>query len=285
MLAQKQCLKCLKNLVKMTIELSFLQSKISAKINQDIKISLLKELNLQFCLKKVPAEVFTKINRKIKKLSGIEDAFAQRKQQELNSAKIISTKLLENNSLSLEELVLLSAKGNSLDFFKTIQESEKDMKKKISFALNHFDLFAKKLKKSKNIVFFADNAGEWFFDQPLISFLTLTNKVYYVVKSSSIQNDLTIVDLKNLTDNLNFANNIIPSGNDAVGIELSTITPALSSKIKQADIIIAKGMGYYETFTELPEYKTKVFHLLMAKCAPVAKSLGVSLNSYVFTQS
>jgi uncharacterized protein with ATP-grasp and redox domains len=58
-----------------------------------------------------------------------------------------------------------------------------------------------------------------------------------------------------------------------------------TEKIKQADIIIAKGMGYYETFTALPQFKNKVFYLLMAKCIPVAKSLKVNLNSYVFTRT
>ena len=68
-----------------------------------------------------------------------------------------------------------------------------------------------------------------------------------------------------------------------MGIELSTLSKILKSKLVTCDIILAKGMGYYETFTELPQFKHKVFHLLMAKCAPVAKNLGVPLNSYVFS--
>jgi hypothetical protein len=47
-----------------------------------------------------------------------------------------------------------------------------------------------------------------------------------------------------------------------------------------ADLVLAKGMGYWETLSELPA-EGKVFHLLKAKCRPVAASLGVSLNSYV----
>jgi uncharacterized protein with ATP-grasp and redox domains len=39
-------------------------------------------------------------------------------------------------------------------------------------------------------------------------------------------------------------------------------------------------MGYWETLSELPA-RGKVFHLLKAKCGPVARSLGVPLNSYV----
>ena len=62
-----------------------------------------------------------------------------------------------------------------------------------------------------------------------------------------------------------------------------TISDNLIKKLERCDLVIAKGMGYYETFSELPEYRKKVFHLLMAKCKPVAKTLGVQLNEYVFT--
>ena len=73
------------------------------------------------------------------------------------------------------------------------------------------------------------------------------------------------------------------SGNNVVGIEMDSITEKLRKKIQKCDLIIAKGMGYYETFTELPQYKNKVFHLLTAKRKPLAISIGVKLNDYVFT--
>jgi len=44
--------------------------------------------------------------------------------------------------------------------------------------------------------------------------------------------------------------------------------------------VLAKGMGYWETLSELPA-QGRVFHLLKAKCQPVADSLHVALNSYV----
>lgn len=43
---------------------------------------------------------------------------------------------------------------------------------------------------------------------------------------------------------------------------------------------LAKGMGYWETLSELAA-RGKVFYLLRAKCQPVASSLGVALNGYV----
>jgi uncharacterized protein with ATP-grasp and redox domains len=50
--------------------------------------------------------------------------------------------------------------------------------------------------------------------------------------------------------------------------------------LNSADLIVAKGMGYYES---LPENKLKVpfFCCLKAKCGPVARSLGVEKDAYV----
>ena len=41
-----------------------------------------------------------------------------------------------------------------------------------------------------------------------------------------------------------------------------------------------KGMGNYETLSELP-IRGKIAYCLMAKCQPIADSLRVPLNSYV----
>jgi uncharacterized protein with ATP-grasp and redox domains len=47
-----------------------------------------------------------------------------------------------------------------------------------------------------------------------------------------------------------------------------------------ADLVLAKGMGHWEGLTELPPMN-KVLHCSMAKCSPVAASMGVPLNSFV----
>jgi len=49
-------------------------------------------------------------------------------------------------------------------------------------------------------------------------------------------------------------------------------------EFENTDPMLSKGMGYWGTLSELPA-EGKVFYLLKAKCQPVAKSLGVPLNS------
>jgi uncharacterized protein with ATP-grasp and redox domains len=73
---------------------------------------------------------------------------------------------------------------------------------------------------------------------------------------------------------------VISTGTDTPGVDMEIASAEFKAEFAAADIVLAKGMGYWETLSELPA-QGKVFHLLKAKCGPVASSLGVVLNSYV----
>ncbi|PIW40244.1 MAG: hypothetical protein COW22_02815, partial [Chloroflexi bacterium CG15_BIG_FIL_POST_REV_8_21_14_020_46_15] len=64
------------------------------------------------------------------------------------------------------------------------------------------------------------------------------------------------------------------------GVILDWASEQFREEFEAADLVFAKGMGHYESLSELPG-QGKVFYCLMAKCRPVANSLGVPLNSYV----
>jgi len=73
---------------------------------------------------------------------------------------------------------------------------------------------------------------------------------------------------------------VITTGTATPGIIFSQASDEFKREFQSADLIFAKGMGYYESLSELPA-QGKVFYCLMAKCQPVADSLKVPLNSYV----
>jgi uncharacterized protein with ATP-grasp and redox domains len=73
---------------------------------------------------------------------------------------------------------------------------------------------------------------------------------------------------------------IIDTGTATPGIDLSQASAEFKREFSSADLIFAKGMGYYESLSELPA-KGRVFYCFRAKCQPVADSLGVPLKSYV----
>ena len=103
--------------------------------------------------------------------------------------------------------------------------------------------------------------------------------VTYVVKDSPVQNDITRADLEKfgLARELPC---VITTGTDTPGVDMSMASDEFKAEFDAADLVLAKGMGYWETLSELPP-QGKVFYLLKAKCKPVADSFGVTLNSYV----
>jgi len=115
------------------------------------------------------------------------------------------------------------------------------------------------------------------FDLPLLTFLSGKARVGYVVKESSVQNDLALGDLR--LAGLRLPAEIIPSP-ATVGFYLDRASPQLRERFARADLVVAKGMGNYETLSELPQ-EGRFFYIFRAKCSPVARSLGVKLGDYV----
>jgi len=136
------------------------------------------------------------------------------------------------------------------------------------------------VKPGAEVLYLADNAGEIGFDKLLVEVLKeLGAKVRLVVKGSPILNDALVEDarffnLEALVDEL------LTTPGDEVGLDPSTITGRLRRAYDEASLIIAKGMGHYETLTEHVA-KPPVLHVLKAKCAPIARSLGVKRGSLV----
>ena len=280
-----ECFRCLERLTDQTLALCFAQRNISPAKQANISNTTRRQLKRNFSSRTVPAELFSRLNRANKKSTRVPDPFRLRKIEEIRQARMVGRKLYrEHRPRRLDELLLFSVRGNSLDFFKPLEESIRHMHEPAKLYAPGLAQLEQKLRRPCRILFFADNSGEIFFDLPLVKHLNRKHIVTYIVKSGAIQNDLTMKDLKNSRMRASFPR-AQGTGNDAVGIALDSASVSLKRNLAQCDLVIAKGMGYYETFTELPRFRGKVFHLLMAKCRPVAKSIGVPLHSFVLLKS
>jgi uncharacterized protein with ATP-grasp and redox domains len=226
----------------------------------------------------VPAHLSTKILRHIKNITGCSNPFREIKRKEIDFAKKFSN-MSANLPQNLISLIEFSAIGNTLDFFKKPESLLETIDKFPGFARENVDIFAERLTKTKRILFLADNAGECFFDEPLVTFLNKRAEVTYVVKGLPVQNDMTYEDLE-YASMANRMGRILSTEDDSVGIDIKTASNQILEELNKSDLIVTKGMGNYETLSELP-YTDKTFYILMAKCRPVASSLHVPLNSYV----
>ena len=104
-------------------------------------------------------------------------------------------------------------------------------------------------------------------------------RVTYVVKAAHVQNDITIEDIRRMGLEAEIGD-MMTTGTATPGIDFAQASVQFIHEYESADLIFAKGMGYYESLSEFPA-EGKVFHCLITKCRPVAQSLGVPENNFV----
>jgi len=136
--------------------------------------------------------------------------------------------------------------------------------------------------RGKKILYLLDNAGEAALDRILADVLTeLNNEVICVVKSGPFQNDVTVYEVDELKLSESFKK-IIESGTDAASIFLNEISQELKAALREADLIIAKGMAHFEYITEIEHVLGKpIIYLMKIKCRPVSIEAGAPVGSYV----
>ncbi len=178
-----------------------------------------------------------------------------------------------------EACLKLAAAANAIDFFREPGLIKEDMRRPVSFAIDDSQRFELKLKSASKVLYLADNAGETYLDLPLVKWMGRFADVTYVVKPSPVQNDATVEDIRKAGLESDFGR-VMTTGIASPGIVFSLASDEFRREFESADLIFAKGMGHYEALSELPS-QGRFFYCLMAKCKPVARSLGVPVNSYV----
>lgn len=227
-----------------------------------------------------PPETSRKTYRIVREVTGVDDPFAELKAQSLKKALALYTRLKKRVAVSedpLETAVRLAIAGNVIDFGANPDfELETDIQAILETepVINHYETFKKKLATAHEILYIGDNAGETVFDKILLE--VMAKPVVYVVRERPIINDATLQDAVN--SGLHEVAKVVSSGWDGPGVSLTSGSGVFLSHYKNADLIISKGQGNYET---LSTQQRPIFHLLMAKCPVIARNLGVKQGDTV----
>lgn len=270
-----ECYQCLGRLVRQVAELSTSDESLRAEaISAGLKI-----VDDNFSYDVISIAIATKIHRAIKEITGNPDPYRAMKDEEMRISRELFEEVSPSYTQDFQGCLALSVLGNAIDFFRDFDSIKEDMRGVVKFSLDDSTRFEGKLKDAKAVLFLADNAGEVFFDLPLVQWMGRLAKITYVVKESPVQNDLTMEDLRRTGLEREF-DAVITTGTATPGVLLSLASAQFNREFESADLILAKGMGYYEALTELPG-DGRVLHCLKAKCKPVADSLGVAMDSYV----
>jgi hypothetical protein len=225
-----------------------------------------------------PSEVSLPAYQITAAVSGNPDPFRDAKRQQNDLALALEDdmrRLIRDSDNPLHTALHLSAAGNVIDL-GTLQAEHIDVHDAVEtvlrerFAVDHTGAFTRSLEKAGDLLFLLDNCGEIVFDKLLIEELQKHTRVTAVVKAGPIINDATMEDAEyvGLTD----VCPVIDNGGAFIGSPLRLIPDWFRKRLDDADMIVGKGQGNYETVDDHPG---DVFLILRAKCEIVAAHMGI----------
>jgi hypothetical protein len=271
----KDCYACLQRLVCQAAGLATKDEQLRLRtINEGLKV-----LDENFSLGGISIVVATRVHKVIEEVSGNPDPYREMKDKEIAVARQVYRQICSGYGSNFTDCLRLAALGNAIDFFRPLEATKEDMKRTVNFVIDDSKQLEGSLKQVSKVLYLADNAGEIFFDLPLIRWMRGLTEVVYVVKALPVQDDITLEDIRRAGLERE-SGEVMTTGTATPGIDFSLASPQFKREFEAADLIFAKGMGYYESLSELPAMG-RVFHCLMVKCKPVADSLAVPVNSYV----
>jgi len=238
-------------------------------------------------LRESPPAMGQRIHRLIRELTGQDDPYRKVKDRFNRLALDAYPKLKGRVDRSVDPLdtaMRLAIAGNVIDMGVNNHLTDEHVYEAIDHALEapfEADLtgFAEAISRAMDILYLADNAGEIVLDKLLIEQLPL-EKMTVAVKGSPIINDATMEDAEaaGLTELVE----VIDNGSDAPGTILDDCSDAFRRRFDEADLVIAKGQGNYETLSDVTK---DIFFILKAKCPVIARDLGCEVGSLVLRRS
>lgn len=270
---------CIPCFVKQTLSVLNMLNLDDATREQTLRSVLEQMSTIDFHLS--PPAMARSIHSIIRDISGNPDPFLAEKQRYQKLAIQLMPQLEHDVLLAEDPLraaVLLAIAGNSIDHgvYHDITESQAliNIEHGLEATLQgDLHQFATAIKQAKSILYLGDNAGEIVLDKLLLNRLPL-DKTTFVVRGGPIINDALWADAEQagITELVP----VIDNGDNSPGTILEHCSDQFRQTFNQADLIIAKGQGNYETLSEVPG---NIFFLLKAKCPVIAHHIGCELGS------
>ncbi|TET65499.1 DUF89 family protein [Candidatus Bathyarchaeota archaeon] len=249
-------------------------------------VELLRLLNREFKPTAVPADLGTKRDRLIKRITGNDDPYKRMKRISNEKAlKLLpyARKIVEDGYTQqdrFKKACLCAIVGNIMEFgipghkfaFGSLRRLFREARKDL--VIDDTNKIYELAKKASITLYLTDNAGEIVFDTLLVEQLKNMGLTVIVgVKGGPVINDATLEDAEASGMN-KIADKIITTGADAIGLVTKEFSEDFLEVYNSVNLIFAKGMGYAETLTE---HNLKKPHALLfrTKCNCVANFFEV----------
>jgi uncharacterized protein with ATP-grasp and redox domains len=266
----KTSLDCIPCILRQSLDAARLVSTDPALHEQIIRDTLLWTGEMD--LNQSPPAMAQRIHRQLRQITGVDDPYRQAKDR-LNSLALELIPTLRADVESANDPLLMAVRlaiaGNMMDMGINGDLTETAVRLTMNQALTapffgELDRFRQAIAEAQSILYLADNAGEIAFDRILVEQL-LSKRVTVVVRGTPVINDATLIDARAV--GLDKIVEVINNGSDAPGTILSDCSPEFRRRFAEADLIIAKGQGNFET---LSSETGNIFFLFKVKCPVIA---------------
>ena len=254
---QEEKIRKFPDMDKKTEYMKKVMSILSSAEEQDCSPSLsveIKKLYSEFW--NCPAEDYTEIKKEFNQLMLNVEASVEEK--------------IRTSADPLETALLYARIGNYIDFAALENVSQETMLKLLEnenqepLSQTEYANFQKDLSTAKTLVYLTDNCGEIVLDKLPVKILKEKYpqlNITVIVRGYPVVNDATMEDAEEigLTDIVKVTGN----GSNVGGTWFPGLSNEARTLLEQADVILAKGQGNFETMNDCG---LNVYYLFLCKC-------------------
>lgn len=193
---------------------------------------------------------------------------------------------IEDSQDCLKECIKYASVGNYIDFSAVENVNENTLETLLERAKieqiseKEYTDFKKDLGKARKMVYLTDNCGEIVLDKIFISFI---QKLYpqlhitVIVRGENVLNDATLEDAREI--GLTKRVHCIANGNGAPGTVYESLSEEAKQVLKEADVIISKGQGNFESIVG---EGFNPYYIFLCKCELFVRRFGLQQYESVF---
>lgn len=234
--------------------------------------------------------VAQKIHRIVREITGNSDPYRDIKSFFNHKMLGLENKfrnVIYNAEQPMVAALKLAAAGNIIDFgarsnldydevFKIFNET---MEKE--FSTEVFNQLKDDISQAGTLLYLGDNAGEIVCDKLFIEVIKHAYpelKIYFATRGGPVINDITEQDAVDV--GIGEYATVINNGTDIPGTVLAACSDEFLRIFDQAQVIISKGQGNFESLVDEP--RKKIYFIFLCKCHLFEKKLTLKKHDLVF---
>ena len=243
---------------------------------EEIKVEYMQKIMKVFA--EAPAKygspvIVRTIHKIQEEMLGIKQEYAEIKKRYNDVMMQYEDKVLDHMAKSEDPIktgIQYAMIGNYIDFGAIINVTEEHLTELLNtpekFVVDEkqYTELTADLEKAKKLVYLTDNCGEIVMDKLLINQIKHKYpqlEIVVVVRGAEVINDATIEDAMQV--GMCDIAKVIPNGSDIAGTWLEEISEEAKAVLNQADVIISKGQGNFET---LRKCGRNIYYIFLCKC-------------------